>query len=85
LKLIEESKLDLKAAFEKAKEKARIRINMTVEGEPAKWLGEWKRRGLITSYTDAVIQALRAMKEKVTEQDLKSAQLGNIRGAEEEY
>lgn len=62
------------------KEKARIRINMTLEGEPAVWIGEWKRRGLITSYTDGVIQALRALHEKVTEQDLKSAQLGNIRG-----
>ena len=56
-----------------------IRVNTIIAGEPAKWLNEWKRRGLITSYTDAVIQALRALNEKVTEQDLKSAQLGNIR------
>jgi len=75
----------MKTVLEKAKEKLRIRINMTLEGEPAKWLTEWRRRGLITSYTDAVIQALRAMKEKVTEQDLKSAQLGNIKGVEEEW
>jgi hypothetical protein len=56
---------------------------MTVEGEPAKWLSNWRKRGLVTSYTDAVIQALRALNEKVTEQDLKSAQLGNIKQAEE--
>jgi hypothetical protein len=56
---------------------------MTVEGEPAAWLNEWKKRGLVTSYTDAVIQALRALNEKVTEQDLKSAQLGNIQRTEE--
>ena len=65
------------------KEKARIRINMTVEGEPAEWLSEWKQRGLITSYTDAVIQSLRAFKERITEQDLKSAQLDNIQRIEE--
>lgn len=65
------------------KSNSRVRINMVVEGEPAIWLNEWKRRGLVTSYTDAVVQALRALKEKVTEQDLKSAQLGNIRGTEE--
>jgi len=70
--------------LKKANEK-RIRINMTLEGEPANWLNEWKQRGLVTSYTDAVIQALRALNEKVTEQDLKSAQLGNIRKAEEEF
>ena len=69
----------------KTKKKARIRINMVIEGEPAEWLNDWKRRGLITSYTDAVIQALRALNEKVTEQDLKSAQLGNIRRIEEEW
>jgi len=65
--------------------KTQVRINMTLEGEPALWLNEWKRRGLITSFTDAVIQALRALNEKVTEQDLKSAQLGNIRRTEEEW
>ena len=48
-------------------------------GEPAAWLNEWKRRGLVTSYTDAIIQALRVFNEKITEQDLKSAQLRNIK------
>jgi len=56
----------------------KIRINTTVTGEPARWLNEWKRRGLVTSYTDAVIQSLRAFKEKIVEQDLKSVQLGNL-------
>ena len=55
---------------------------MTVEGEPAEWLNEWKRRGLVTSYTDAIIQSLRAFKEKVIEQDLKAAQLGNLKDEE---
>ena len=61
----------------------RIRINTVVIGEPAKWLNEWKRRGLVTTYTDAIIQALRTFNEKITEQDLKSAQLGNIQRIEE--
>jgi len=63
--------------------KLRIRINMVVEGEPADWLNEWKKRGLVTSYTDAVIQALRAYNEKITEQDLKLVQLKNMKGDEE--
>ena len=67
----------------KTKGKKQIRINMTVEGEPAAWLNDWKRRGLVTSYTDAVIQALRALNERVTEQDLKSVQLQNIRDFED--
>ncbi len=67
----------------KSEEKSRVRINMMVEGEPAEWLDAWKRRGLVTSYTDAVIQSLRAFNEKVTEQDLKEAQLVNIQRTEE--
>lgn len=61
----------------------KIRINTIITGEPAIWLEEWKRRGLVTSYTDAVIQAFRAFHEKIIEQDLKTAQLRNFRKAEE--
>ena len=61
-----------------ASDKPKVRINMTVEGEPAEWLNEWKSRGLVTSYTDAVVQALRTFNEKITEQDLKSVQLRNM-------
>jgi hypothetical protein len=63
--------------------KDKIRINTVVMGEPAVWLNEWKRRGLVTSYTDAIIQALRVFNEKLTEQDLKAAQLGNMQRIEE--
>jgi len=62
---------------------SKIRINTVVIGEPAEWLLSWKRRGLVTSYTDAIIQALRTFNEKLNEQDLKSAQLGNIKQVEE--
>ena len=68
---------------EKTKEKASVRINTIIKGEPARWLGEWKRRGIVLSNTDAVVQAFRAFKDKITEQDLKSAQLGNIRQTDE--
>jgi len=55
-----------------------IRINMKVEGEPAEWLEEWKRRGLVTSYTDAVIQALRVLHESITEFDIKQREKNNL-------
>ena len=51
---------------------------MTLTGEPAEWLNEWKARGLVTSYTDAVVQSLRAFNEKIIEQDLKTVQLRNM-------
>jgi hypothetical protein len=62
---------------------SKIRINTVVIGEPAKWLNEWKRRGLVTSYTDAIIQALRLYQERLTDQDLKAAQLGNMQRIDE--
>jgi len=68
----------------KSEEEPRVRINTVIVGEPARWLLEWKRRGLVTSYTDAIIQALRAMHEKIVEQDLKLIQLRNFMEIEEE-
>ena len=69
--------------MKKATDDPKIRINTIVMGEPAIWLNEWKRRGLVTSYTDAIIQALRVFNERLTEQDIKSAQLGNMQRIEE--
>jgi len=63
----------------------KVRINTIITGEPAEWLEDWKRRGLVTSYTDAVIQALRAFNEKIAEQDLKLVQLKNMKNVEQEW
>jgi len=68
----------------KSEEEPRVRINTVIVGEPAKWLLEWKRRGLVTSNADAVIQALRVLHEKITELDLKVVRLRNFRRIEEE-
>jgi len=58
---------------------------MVVEGEPAEWLKKWKKRGLVTNYTDAVLQSLRAFNEKITEHDLKLSQLNNLRQIEVQF
>ena len=68
-----------------SKDTPRVRINTIIVGEPARWLIEWKRRGIVTSYTDALIQAFRALHEKITEQDLKAMQLMNYRRMEDTF
>jgi len=68
-----------------SKDTPRVRINTVIVGEPARWLIEWKRRGIVTSYTDALIQAFRALHEKITEQDLKAMQLMNYRRMEDTF
>jgi hypothetical protein len=62
----------------KDEKEQKIRINTIIDGEPAKWLGEWKQRGLITSYTDGILQALKIYNEKQIEQDLKKAQIATL-------
>jgi len=67
------------------KDEPRVRINLVLRGEPAEWLISWRRRGLISSYSDAVTQALRALHEKIVEQDLKALQARNLNRINENY
>jgi len=58
-----------------------VRINITLHGEPARWLQQWKRRGLVKSNQDAVIQAFRLMHERIIQHDLEEARLRTIIGS----
>ena len=48
-----------------------VRINTIITGELARWLLDWKRRGLVKSNPDAVRQALRSLHEQLLESDEK--------------
>jgi hypothetical protein len=61
----------------------KVRINTTISGEPARILIELKNRGIATSNTDAIIQALFTLYDKIVERDLKTAQLRTLREVEE--
>ncbi len=56
----------------------RLRVNLCLSGEPAKWYRDWRTRGLVESVKDAVLMSFQALQEKVTEQDLKRAQLRTL-------
>lgn len=60
-----------------------VRINCKIEGEPAEIIRDLKKRGLFTSNTDLIIQAVMVLHEKIVERDLKEAQLKEIREKEE--
>ena len=66
---------------EYAKE-SKIRLNMIITGSVANWLKSWKKRGIITSYTDAVLQGLRSFHKEITENELKSVQLQRLKEME---
>ena len=61
-----------------------VRFNTVLRGEPAEQLRDWKNRGIVKSYTDAVVQALRVFSQILTEQDLKNLQLKNLQDIERE-
>ena len=54
------------------------RINLILRAEPAQWLAEWKKRDLVSSCRDAIIQSFKAFQEKLVDRDLKAAQLKTL-------
>jgi hypothetical protein len=52
-----------------------IRINITLKGEPAKWLKTWKRRGLVNSNQDAIVQSFRLYYDLIRKSDLEEAKI----------
>ena len=62
-----------------------LRINVTLWGfDIPRWFAEWRRRGLVKSTSDAIIQAFRLYQERLVELDIKEAQLKNLRRNSEE-
>jgi hypothetical protein len=60
---------------EKHKSSETVRINITLRGEPAKWLLTWKKRGFVNSNRDAVVQSFRLYYDIIRKSDLENAQL----------
>jgi len=51
-----------------------VYVKCTLRGEPAHIFMELKERGIVRSAREAVVQGLLAFCERVTEQDLRTAQ-----------
>ncbi len=56
----------------------RLPLQTPIARMPAKWLLEWKKRGLISNCRDAIIQAFKVYHEKILDQDLRAAQLKTL-------
>lgn len=63
-------------------ESAKVRINVTIVGQPAEFLKELRRRGLAVSNHDSVIQGLLVLQERILNHDLKKAELEKAQAAE---
>jgi triphosphoribosyl-dephospho-CoA synthetase len=59
---------------------AKVRINTTIQGDPARELLELKKRGIFTSNRDAVVQSIRLFYERVVERDLKQQRATALAG-----
>lgn len=62
----------------------RVWVNFPLSGEIAEVYLQLKERGIVHSTRDALAQGLRCLQERVTEQDLKRAQLRASKRLEEE-
>jgi hypothetical protein len=53
----------------------KVSVRCIISGDPAKIFLELRRRGLVRSTRDAVVQGLMSLHERVVQRDLKIAQL----------
>ena len=53
----------------------KVSVRCIISGEPARIFLELKRRGLVRSTRDAVVQGLMSLHERIVQRDLKLAQL----------
>ncbi|MEM3646330.1 MAG: hypothetical protein QXM87_08305 [Candidatus Bathyarchaeia archaeon] len=60
----------------------KVRFNVTISGEPARWVREWKRRRIFATNRDLLLRALMALRKEMLEMDLKSAELEKSRREE---
>ena len=67
-----------------SKQAREIRINCSIDGEAAEILSQLKRRGIVGSNRDCVVQALLVFNEKIVDRDLKQARLRNLQEIEDD-
>jgi hypothetical protein len=72
------SKTDAPRSAKKLESK--VRINTTIQGDPARELLELKKRGIFTSNRDAVVQSIQLFYERVVERDLKEQRATALAG-----
>lgn len=56
-------------------ENVKVRINCEIQGKPAEIFLNLKKRGLVTSARDAVVQGLTSLYERVLQRELQEAKL----------
>jgi hypothetical protein len=66
--------LGRKTRFDESQE-YKVSVRCIISGEPARIFLELKRRGLVRSTRDAVVQGLMSLHERIVQRDLKIAQL----------
>jgi hypothetical protein len=62
----------------------KVRLNLTLRGEPAKWLQELRLRGIIVSWHQGIVLAVEALHRELVNQELRAVQLRNLTSAVED-
>jgi hypothetical protein len=56
-----------------------VRINVTLRGKPAELLLRWKSDGVVTSFRDAIVQAIFSLDDRLLERELKRMRIETFR------
>lgn len=64
-------------------EASKVRVNCTLKGKPAEVLLELKRKGIVASVREAVVQGLLTLHTQIVERDLQEARLKTLSEAEQ--
>jgi hypothetical protein len=74
----------IRDASPRALHRTQMRFNLTIYDEPASLVLEWRRRGIVCSARDVLLQSLRALHKQILETDMASIQLDRIRSRKDE-
>jgi hypothetical protein len=56
-----------------------VRLNFTLTGKPAELILKWKNDGMITSYSDAIVQAIFSLDAKFLRHEMARLRIEAIR------
>ena len=61
-----------------------MRFNLSIYDESASLVLEWRRRGIVSSGRDVLLQSLRTLHKQILETDIASMQLDRFRSRKDE-
>jgi hypothetical protein len=76
--------VSIRDASPNAPRRTRVRFNVSIYDEPASWILEWRRRGIVSSARDVLLQSLQSLRKQILETDTASMQVDRFGSRKDE-